>query len=414
MLVIDDLHELDSAEALEWLEVFLTSLRWGLRVVLATREDPRLGLHRLRLSGQLTELRAPDLRFSMEETVELLRAEGITLSDGATALLYERTEGWAAGLRLAVISLAHHPDPERFVTEFSGSERNVAAYLLAEVLERQTPEVREMLLLSAGLELSEKAVRIADDHGWSEDPIVVSGLATGAMALLWLGRLDESESWLDRAERTLQPDGEPGTELIVHQARGLLRLSQGRLEEALAALRAAERMQAMLSGKHAFSAAVQARLLQTQVYMGRVAAARAALAEISEEERDSGDMRLATAVLHLAEGEADQATDVLAPVIDGSAPVIHRPSATTEAQLLDALAREQLGDRRAAEASLDRALDAAEPEGIVLPFVLVPVRDLLERLPRHRTAHPTLRRTILDVLDGAAPRQAGTPAGPPG
>ena len=110
--------------------------------------------------------------------------------------------------------------------------------------------------------------------------MIVTALATGAMALLWLGRLDESESWLDRAERTLQPDGEPGTELIVHQARGLLRLSQGRLDDALAALRAAERMQAMLAGRHAFSAAVQARLLQTQVYMGRLAAARAALAEI--------------------------------------------------------------------------------------------------------------------------------------
>ena len=79
--------------------------------------------------------------------------------------------------------------------------------------------------------------------------------------------------------------------------------------------------------------------------------------------------------------------------------------------MLDALAREQLGDRRAAEASLERALDAAEPEGIVLPFVLVPVRDLLQRLPRHRTAHPALRQTILDVLDGSAPRARGTPSG---
>ena len=152
VLVIDDLHELESADALEWLEMFLASLRWGLRVVLATREDPRIGLHRLRLSGQLTELRAPDMRFSMEETVALLRAEGITLSDGATERLYQRTEGWAAGLRLAAISLAHHPDPERFVTEFAGSERNVAAYLLAEVLERQTPDVRDMLLRTSVLE----------------------------------------------------------------------------------------------------------------------------------------------------------------------------------------------------------------------------------------------------------------------
>ena len=142
--------------------------------------------------------------------------------------------------------------------------------------------------------------------------------------------------------------------------------------------------------------------------MGRLAVARTALAELSEEERRTGDMRLATAVVHLAEGEAHQAADVLVPVIDGSAAVIHRPSATTEAHVLDALAREQLGDRRAAEASLERALDAAEPEGIVLPFVLAPVRDLLEQLPPHRTAHPTLRRTILDVLDGEAPRPSGS------
>ena len=114
--------------------------------------------------------------------------------------------------------------------------------------------------LSAGLELSKEAVKIADEHGWSDDPIVVCCLAVGAMALLWLGRLGEAERWLEREERTLQPDGEPGTELIVHQARGLLCPWQGRLEDALVALRAAERMQAMLAGRHVYSAAVQARL----------------------------------------------------------------------------------------------------------------------------------------------------------
>jgi hypothetical protein len=70
----------------------------------------------------------------------------------ALSLPRQRTEGWAAGLRLAAISLAHHPDPERFVTEFSGSERTVAGYLLAEVLERQQAEVRELLLRTAVLE----------------------------------------------------------------------------------------------------------------------------------------------------------------------------------------------------------------------------------------------------------------------
>ena len=151
-LVIDDLHELDSEDALAWLEMLLARLPAQLRVVLATREEPALGLHRLRLAGELTELRGPELRFSLDETCTLFRAGGTTLSDAAAASLHERTEGWAAGLRLAAISLATHPDPERFVSEFSGSERTVAGYLLAEVLERQPPEVRDLLLRTSILE----------------------------------------------------------------------------------------------------------------------------------------------------------------------------------------------------------------------------------------------------------------------
>src|SRR4029079_12251141 len=98
------------------------------------------------------EIRAPDLRFSREETEELLEAAGITFSNESVARLNERTEGWAAGLRLAAISLAAHPDPERFVAEFSGSERTVAGYLLAEVLAHQPPEVRDLLLRTSVLE----------------------------------------------------------------------------------------------------------------------------------------------------------------------------------------------------------------------------------------------------------------------
>ena len=151
-LVIDDLHELGSEDALAWLELLLARVPAQLRVVLATREEAALGLHRLRVAGELTELRGPDLRFSLDETRRLLRASGIRVSDAAVAALQERTEGWPAGVRLAAISLSSHPDPERFVSEFSGSERTVAGYLLAEVLERQPPEVRDLLLRTAILE----------------------------------------------------------------------------------------------------------------------------------------------------------------------------------------------------------------------------------------------------------------------
>ena len=120
--------------------------------MLATRREARLGLHRLRLEGELTEIRAADLRFTLDEARALFAAAGVVLPDPALALLHERTEGWAAGLRLAALSLAGHPDPERFAAEFSGSERTVAEYLLAEVLERQSEEVRQLLLRTSVLE----------------------------------------------------------------------------------------------------------------------------------------------------------------------------------------------------------------------------------------------------------------------
>jgi ATP/maltotriose-dependent transcriptional regulator MalT len=110
-LVIDDLHELTSPEALAQLTRLPVNLPPGVHAILAARHDVRLGLHQLRLAGELAEIRAADLRFSEQETRELLEASGVTLSEAGVALLDQRTEGWAAGLRLAAISLAGHPDP---------------------------------------------------------------------------------------------------------------------------------------------------------------------------------------------------------------------------------------------------------------------------------------------------------------
>jgi len=151
-LVIDDAHELRSAETLSQLELLLMRAPPELQFVLATRHDMRLGLHRLRLEGELTEIRAANLRFTLDEARALFGGAGVELPESALALLHARTEGWAAGLRLAALSLAGHPDPERFAAEFSGSERTVAEYLLAEVLERQSEEVRRLLLRTSILD----------------------------------------------------------------------------------------------------------------------------------------------------------------------------------------------------------------------------------------------------------------------
>jgi LuxR family transcriptional regulator, maltose regulon positive regulatory protein len=146
VLVLDDLHEAAGAALATGLRFVLRHAPPQLRVVVTTRVDPALSLHRLRVVGQLTEIRAAELAFTPTEAGELLTGLGVDLPDGELRSLWRRTEGWAAGLRLAAMSLHGHPDPVRFVAEFAGDDRAVAGYLVEEVLARQPTEVQEFLL----------------------------------------------------------------------------------------------------------------------------------------------------------------------------------------------------------------------------------------------------------------------------
>lgn len=152
IVVIDDLQELRSPEALGQLQEFIDRLPPTARLVLAARSDPDLRLHQLRLEGQLSEIRGVDLKMTVGEAKAMLDASGIVLSDELAGRLHERTEGWAAGLRLAAISLEGRPDPEAFVSAFSGSDRTVADYLVSEMLERLPPTVRGLLLRTSILD----------------------------------------------------------------------------------------------------------------------------------------------------------------------------------------------------------------------------------------------------------------------
>ena len=692
VLVIDDLHELGSEDALAWLEMLLGRVPAQLRVVLGTREEPALGLHRLRLDGELTELRAADLRFSLDETAAVLRAGDVALSDAAVASLHERTEGWPAGVRLAAISLTAHPDPERFVVEFSGSERTVAGYLLTEVLARQPPDVRDLLLrtsilervsgpladaltggtgaeatlqrledqnafvtaldaarswfrchhlfadllglelrhaapetipslhraaaawheqeghvveavrhhqaaedwapaarllvdnyltltmdgrsetlrallgafpadaplrdpnlaaalaidnivhglldeaaaqlgvarrlaadtpperrrvfgvylaiigvelarrrsdlpeareamrrleavlgaaaetdelpvrpdywalvlmnlgiaelwagrpddarqhledaldrtrrisrpfievgclahlaiaapltgqpLPRALELSERAIAIAEEHGWTSQSMATGAFVMAGLALVRMGRFADADRHLARAEESPGVTADPGTEVLLHHARGMLCFGQARFDEALAEFERARGLERLLAGEHVFTVDVRARELQARVRMGDAESAGDALAALSGAERKRAGTRIALAALELERDAPEQAVEALAPVIDGSAPALYAGSARVEALLLDATARDRLGDRRATEESLEAALELAEPEGLILPFALWPSRELLERHPKHRTSHATLISTILDTLAG---RTQGVPAAP--
>src|SRR6201996_8652962 len=189
-LAIDDAHEL-GPEVLGQLELLIMRAPPNMRFVLATRHDVRLGLHRLRLEGELTEIREPELRFTQDEARQLFAVAGLDVPGPALAMLHERTEGWAAGLRLAALSLNGHPDPERFAAEFSGSERTVAEYLLAEVLDRQNEQVRRLLLRTSILERvnGELADLLTGDNGGER---VLQDLEA---ANVFVGSVDAARSW---------------------------------------------------------------------------------------------------------------------------------------------------------------------------------------------------------------------------
>ena len=670
-LVVDDTHLLGSGEVLPQLELLVLRAPPELRLVLLTRHDLRLGLHRLRLEGELTEIRADDLRFSVAEARALFGAAGVELPADALARLHGRTEGWAAGLRLAALSLAGHAEPERFAAEFSGTDRTVAEFLLAEVLDRQSEEARRLLLrtsvlervsgpladvltgssggerilqdleqagafvvsldarrswfryhqlfadllqlelrragpneqaalhgaaagwlaghghpveavrqaqaagdwgmaarllsdnwldlylggrgatlagLLAGLlarfpcrvvaaspeltavqvagdlvrgalddagrhlaaaggalaavpadrrgrvqvmlavlrlflarrlvdfpvvveeaqrllallkttdaaqlglgedlraaaftilgiaeiwalrfedaerhlkhgialarrigrpylelhglahgahgmllfrpdtsraEWSRQAIELAERHGWAEEPLAGMAYAQLGIVMLYQGRLDEAEPWLERAERTLRTEVEPAAGMSLRYARAVLELARGRYADALAAFRGAEKLAATLVSPHTCVTSLRSRMLQTLVRLGQTERAGQALTELGEDERASAEMRTAVAALRLACDDPDAAADALAPVLDGSLSGVSRVRMVT-ALLLEARARDALGDQAAAGRVLEQAREQlTDSETRVLRY-----------LPTHLTLHEIANELFLSA-----------------
>ena len=194
LLVLDDYHLLDSQPVDQTLAFLIDHQPPQLHLVIATREDPPLPLARLRARGQLTELRAADLRFTPTEAAEFLnQAMGLNLSAGNVAALETRTEGWIAGLQLAAISMQGHPDTTSFIKSFTGSHRFVLDYLIEEVLLQQPEKIQAFLLRTSILE------RMC---GPLCDAVLLDASASGQETLAYLERanlfiiaLDHDRRW---------------------------------------------------------------------------------------------------------------------------------------------------------------------------------------------------------------------------
>jgi LuxR family maltose regulon positive regulatory protein len=152
VLILDDYHLVVSRAVHEQLAFFVSRMPENLHLVLATRSDPILPLARLRASGELSEVRTDDLRFEAGEADHLLNdVLGLDLAHADIQLLHRRTEGWAAGLYLAALSLAGRADPAAFIKTFTGDNRHIVDYLMAEVLDGQPPDLRSFLLRTSVL-----------------------------------------------------------------------------------------------------------------------------------------------------------------------------------------------------------------------------------------------------------------------
>ncbi len=152
VILLDDFHFLRDVDCHSQVEFLVENLPQQAHLVVLTRADPGLRIAWLRATGRLSEIRAADLAFTVEETSSLLAVEQVRLSSGSVRDLVQRTEGWAAGLYLATLSMAGRPDPDEFVREVSEGNRFIGDYLTEEVLAGLSDEVREFIRTMSILE----------------------------------------------------------------------------------------------------------------------------------------------------------------------------------------------------------------------------------------------------------------------
>jgi LuxR family maltose regulon positive regulatory protein len=257
---------------------------------------------------------------------------------------------------------------------------------------RATAEAPEAAQPGLGEELralAVQAIELAERHGWTDEPAAGIAYRTLGAVLAWQGRPEEAEPWVQRAERTVTAEAEPAAWLAVYYTRGWLELVRGRDADALAAFRGAERLAGRLAAPHLLVARARAMQVYILVRLGDTERAGHVLAGFGGHDRDRTETGIATAVLRLAQDDPEAAAAALAPVFD-DAPSVHPWGWLARAFLLEASARDALGDPGAAGRALERALDLIEPDGMLSLFLLHPAPALLERQVRYGTSHAAL------------------------
>ena len=260
-------------------------------------------------------------------------------------------------------------------------------------------------------EHARQTIKLARRHGWTDEPAAGIAYIVLATGLTWRGRLEDAADWVQRAERSLRAEAEPITAIAIRSARALLELARGRDQEVLATFPASERLSRLLDAPDWPLMRTRALRLHALVRLGETGRAEQDIAQIGEQGRASGEIRMALAALRIAQDDPYAATVALAPVLSGAAPV---PPATwlAHACLLEAIARDALGEPAAARDAMRRALDIAQPDGAVTAFLFhPPARELFDRHAPDRSEQAALVAEIRSLLP--AEPELGAHGGPP-
>jgi LuxR family transcriptional regulator, maltose regulon positive regulatory protein len=304
LLVLDDFHEVGAGEVAANLEWLIEHVPAGLRLVMATRRDPPLRLQRLRVAGRMKEIRAAELAFTPSEATELFAPLGLPADDVET--LWQSSEGWAAGLRLAELSLQDHPDPSAFIAGFAGNDRAVSDYLMSEVVSGYEEETLLFLLRTS----------IVDR---------LNGELAGALGGSSAGEHTLRE--LERADGFVEALDSSGTWFRYHPlfAEVLRAELRRRLSDELPALHSAasawfaRHSQPLEAARHAVAASdweLAADVIGAQWLVCVVQGSGAALRELamqipSEVVNADAELALALACLQLDAGEIENADELL-------------------------------------------------------------------------------------------------------
>jgi LuxR family maltose regulon positive regulatory protein len=326
----------------------------------------------------------------------------------------EASEPIAMGSELRGVALLNLGIVETWLGRLADAERHLSeGAALAQTIGRPYLEVAcrahqgfpsERVSVATARERGRQAVALAERYGLDDRPILAPALgAVGGMAI-WMGEFDEGERWLRRAWEVASTQVDPAAAAFLHVATGMLHLGRSQRQSALKEFASAAQAQSLLTGAHALAPRITGWLAATQARLGRPDEARATLTGFSAEPQRMDAISNARAVICMAEGDPAKALDALRDVRD-STPSVGPAFSLVEAHLLAGTAHLALGDRNAAAAAAEAALAAAEPDRLIFPFAMTDAAELLDALPRHKTAHAALLADIVDLLRGAsAPR----------